>query len=92
MHQLYFLQDLISVDAKSSTVYDIDLRIADYLLAGVDVVWSLNPKQKTVAIHRRQGQGSIVVVKDDLVGEGPLEGFVVKVSELFALPDWLSVG
>lgn len=84
--------DLIAeVISTHDTVYDIDLRIADYLQAGVDVVWSLNPKQQTIAIHRRVGQGSIVGAKDDLLGEGPLAGFAVKVSELFALPEWLQV-
>lgn len=82
--------DLVAeVISTHDTVYEIDLRIADYLKAGVNVVWSLNPVQKTVAIHRRQGQGSIVGVKDDLLGEGPLQGLVIKVEELFALPDWL---
>ena len=82
--------DLVAeVTSTHDTVYEIDLRIADYLEAGVDIVWSLNPRQKTVAIHRRQGQGSIVGIKDDLLGEGPLKGLVIKVEELFSLPDWL---
>lgn len=82
--------DLVAeVISTHDTVYEIDLRIADYLEAGVNVVWSLNPVQKTVAIHRRQGQGSIVGIKDNLLGEGSLQGLVIKVEELFALPDWL---
>jgi Uma2 family endonuclease len=80
---------VIEVISPSDTVYELGERIEDFLKAGTDTAWVLNPVQQTVAIHRRQSQGTILSVSDELAGEGPLTGFRVPVAQLFALPDWL---
>jgi Uma2 family endonuclease len=80
---------VIEVVSPNDTIYEVDERVEDFLKAGTDTAWVLNPVRQTVKIHRRQGQGTILSAGDDLLGEGPLSGFRVSVGQLFAIPDWL---
>lgn len=80
---------VIEVVSPNDTIYELHERIRDFLKAGTDTAWVLNPLRQTVEIHRRQAQGTILSSGDDLPGEGPLTGFRVPVAQLFALPDWL---
>lgn len=75
--------------SPNDTIYETDGRIEDFLTAGTEAVWVLNPLRQTVEIHRRQGQGTILGPGDELLGEGALHGFRVPVAQVFALPDWL---
>ncbi|MBN9387826.1 MAG: Uma2 family endonuclease [Chloroflexi bacterium] len=60
-------------------------KIADWLGVGVQIVWSVNPRAKTVEVYHR-GQVSAVQSldeDDELDGENVIPGFKLKVSEIF---------
>jgi Uma2 family endonuclease len=80
---------VVEVVSPNDTIYELHERIEDFLKAGTDTAWVLNPLRQTVEIHRRQTQGTILSSGDDLLGEASLSGFRVPVAQLFALPDWL---
>jgi Uma2 family endonuclease len=60
-------------------------KIADWLGVGVQIVWSVNPRAKTVEVFHR-GQLSPVQTlgeDDELSGEDVIPGFKLKVSDIF---------
>lgn len=63
---------------------DIEEKIDDYLNAGCIAVWIINPKRKSLTIHRG-GQNPLVFRESDTLDAGePLPGLVVPVRQLFA--------
>lgn len=79
----------VEVLSPGDLAYEIDEKINEYLGAGVPLVWVVNPKTKSVRIHRRTGAslGSISGLNesDTISGEEVLAGFEVKVSEFFEI-------
>ncbi|NWJ96979.1 MAG: Uma2 family endonuclease [Chloroflexi bacterium] len=62
-----------------------DLKIRLYQVAGVQIIWAINPSNQTVEVYH-QGQLAPVVVLslgDDLDGEAVIPGFKLRVSQLF---------
>lgn len=60
-------------------------KIGDWLAVGVQIVWSVNPRTRTVEVYH-QGQPQPVQTlseHDELDGEGIIPGFELKISELF---------
>ncbi len=60
-------------------------KIERYLASGVRIIWSINPRAKTVEIYH-QGQSApiaVLGVNDELDGEDVIPGFRLKVSKLF---------
>lgn len=62
----------------------IDEKIDRYLLGGVAVVWSINPRRRTVTIYRPNQDPQLVGASQELSGEPHLPGFRVAVADLFA--------
>ncbi len=60
--------------------------MGEFLKAGTELVWVVNPDAKTVQVHRADGTGIILHENDVLSGENIIPGFSCKVSEFFALP------
>ena len=55
-----------------------------WLTAGALLVWTVNPKKRTVAVHR-SAQDVVVLNEDDELGGGEVvPGFRCKVSEIFS--------
>lgn len=74
---------VVEVVSDNDLAYEVDLKIEEYLQAGVPLVWILNPETRTVTIHRQDGSTARLHETDTLEGEAVLPGFAVSVVELF---------
>lgn len=79
--------DLVAeVVSPGDSYYEVDRKVVEYLQAGVQLVWVLNPSIRTVHIYRSDGSFQLLQDHDFLDGEEPLPGFRCQVSELFEFP------
>lgn len=67
-------------------VYEVDQKIAEYLNAGVRLVWVVHPVTRTVMVHRQDRSTYQLRDTDFLDGEEVLPGFRCLVSEIFLIP------
>lgn len=74
----------VEVISPGDTLYDVDEKVADWLTAGTGIVWVINPKQKSVAVHRRGRDVKVLGVEGELSGEEVVPGFTCRVADLFA--------
>jgi Uma2 family endonuclease len=74
---------VVEVVSPGDAAHEIDLKVADYLAAGVRSIWVLYPRTGSVLIHRPEG---VVRLRagDAIADEPALPGFTCKVGELFA--------
>lgn len=79
--EIDFPTDLRSQKEREAT----SQKIAAWLAVGVRLVWSVNPRRKSVEVyHQGQTQPSLTLEVDDtLDGEDIIPGFKMKVGELF---------
>ena len=59
-------------------------KIHDYLSIGVGTLWIVDPDEETVFVYRSPSSRTALRSGDTLTGTGPLIGFTLPVSELFA--------
>ena len=59
-------------------------KIDDYFSIGVGTLWIVDPDDETVFVYRSASQRTALRSGDTLAGTGPLTGFTLPVSELFA--------
>ena len=79
--------DLVAeVISPNDLAYEVEVKIHEWLAAGVRLVWVVNPPVRQVRVHR--GDGTVGMVKEDeqLSGEDVVPGFVCRVGELFQPP------
>ena len=76
----------VEVVSPNDNLYDVDEKVQAYLRAGVCLVWVVNPRARTVEVHRAKGMGTILREQDELSGEDVLPGFRCRVSDLFVAP------
>ena len=69
--------------SPSVTQEEIDAKVEEYHQVGVAVVWLLNPKNRTVLVHRRDAEPELFNRLQELHGDPDLPGFKVAVAELF---------
>ncbi len=62
---------------------EVEDKVDEYLEAGVQLVWVLNPPTRTIRIHRADGTVADLGPDDDLTGESVLPGFRCRVADLF---------
>jgi Uma2 family endonuclease len=74
----------IEVRSPSNTVRELREKTAEYLRAGVRLVWIVDPEDRSVTVYRRPGRG--VTLSDDEVldGEDVIPGFACPVTKLFS--------
>jgi Uma2 family endonuclease len=74
----------VEILSPSDTLEEIDTKIDEYLAAGVALVWTIDPHDRTVTIYRPGQEPEVVNVREELSGEPHLPGFRVPVAALFA--------
>ena len=80
--------DLVAeVVSPSDRARDVAAKVRDYLATGVRIVWVINMRARTVAVHRPGRDVRILQEADELSGEDVLPGFSCPVAELFADPE-----
>lgn len=79
----------VEVLSPGDLAYEIDKKVEEYLSAGVKLIWIVNPKTKTVRIHRpvntKLGRIGMLAESDTISGEDVLQGFECPLSEFFAM-------
>ena len=61
----------------------LEEKVAEYLDAGVRLVWVIDPPTKTVRVHRADGSTATLHAADSLSGETVIPGFSCRVADLF---------
>lgn len=64
----------------------VAIKVDDYLLAGVSLVWVIDTVTQKVYIYHREGRGEILTAADELSGEDVISGFRCRVADLFSPP------
>lgn len=58
-------------------------KVREYLSIGAEQVWVVDPGSRTVAVNRPGLEAQTLSIEDILKGEGVLEGFKMKVRDIF---------
>lgn len=72
--------EVLSPDDRAE---DVDEKIDDYLDAGCQLVWIVNPKRKTITVHRPNQNPVILRAPDTLDGGDVVPGFTCRVGDIF---------
>jgi Uma2 family endonuclease len=76
----------VEVVSPNDVKYEVDRKVNEFINAGTQLVWVINPDVRTVEVHRADGSGVILNENNTLSGENVLPGFSCKVSDLFVTP------
>lgn len=74
----------VEVVSPGDTRKEVAGKVEDWLAAGSRAVWVINPKRRTVVIHRPQTEAVTLGEMDELDGQDVVPGFRCSVSEIFA--------
>ena len=78
------------VVAPDDLAYELETKINDYLLAGVRLIWVINPVGQSVLIYRQDGTFDRRLETDELDGEDVLPGFRCSIASLLEVPQQAS--
>ena len=73
----------VEVLSPGDTTREVEKKVDQWLSAGARLVWTVNPKRKSVAVHRASDDASSFSETDELDGEDVVPGFRCRVSEIF---------
>jgi len=73
----------IEVVSPSETAEEVDIKIEEYLSAGVRLIWVIIPATRTVNIYRLNGTTARLREGDNLDGEDVLPEFRYRIEQLF---------
>jgi Uma2 family endonuclease len=74
----------VEVLSESNTPAEMARKLKEYFVAGVDLVWFIDPDERKVRVFTSPDDVTTLGVKDTLTGGTVLPGFAVPVAELFA--------
>jgi Uma2 family endonuclease len=74
----------VEVLSPGDTVYEIEEKVAAWLAAGSAMVWVLNPRLRTIHVHRPNSPTRTLNENDSLEGHEVIPGFRIKVAEIFS--------
>src|SRR6266566_1264489 len=72
----------VGVLSPSDTVFEVDEKLTAWLEAGAVAVWIVNPKRRTVTIHRAGAPPRTLSENESLTGEDVVAGFSLPVGEI----------
>lgn len=73
----------VEVVSPGDTVEDVEEKVDDYLTAGTRLVWVVNPKRKTVTVHKPAANPLVLRPQDTLEGADVVPGFRCNVADVF---------
>ena len=76
----------VEVISPGDTVRELDDKVEEYLLAGVRLVWVINPDLQVVRVFRPEGTIETLRLNDELHAGEIVPGFRCQVAELFKHP------
>lgn len=75
---------MIEVVSPGDLYYEVDEKVADFLEAGTTLVWVINPRLRSVMVHRGGDRPPVRLAENqELDGEDVLPGFRCLVKDLF---------
>jgi Uma2 family endonuclease len=74
----------VEVVSPNDTIREIEERVRAWLDAGTKMVWVVNPKWRTVSVHRSATDPTTLTEKDELTGGDVVPGFRCRVRDVFA--------
>lgn len=74
----------VEILSPGDTAREVEVKVGQWLSAGARLVWTVNPKQKSVTVHRASKVSDTLSETDELDGEEIVPGFRCRVSEIFA--------
>ncbi len=77
----------VEVLSPNDLADEAEVKVEEYLDAGVRLVWVISPKAETVTVYRADRSAVKLHDADELSGEDVLPEFRCKVSELFVVTD-----
>ena len=76
----------VEVVSPNDLYSEVEAKVDEYVRAGVQLVWVVDPPTRTVRAHRADGTVTDLNENDFLDGENVLPGFRCRVSDLFRAP------
>lgn len=74
---------VVEVVSPSNTADEVEIKVREYLGAGVGLVWVVFPAARTVHVRRPDGSATILNEGQEITGETILPGFRCAVREFF---------
>ena len=74
---------VIEAVSPNDTAYEVEDKIAQWLGAGVRLVWMLYPETQRVQVHRADGTVTKLRSEEQLLGEDVIPGFQCQAAEIF---------
>ena len=74
---------VVEVLSPNDTWTEVETKVAEYLTAGVQLVWVIDPTPKTITIYRANSDRTRLTSNDLLTGEHVLPEFSVPVAQIF---------
>ncbi len=74
---------VVEVVSPNDVLYQVEMKVLDYLRAGVSLLWVVIPETRTIHIHRADGTAAFLRSGDTLDGENVLPGFRADLDKLF---------
>lgn len=76
----------VEVISPNDLYGQVNIKVEEYLGAGVRLVWVIDPDSRTAHIHRADREMSRIHEDDDLDGEDVLPGFTCRLGDIFLPP------
>ncbi len=73
---------VIELDQLTVSPAPLDEKMDEYLDNGVQLGWLIDPKLRTVTIYRQGREPEVLSNPTKVVGEGPVEGFVLSLERI----------
>lgn len=77
----------IEVLSRGNTPQEMRRKLREYFKAGVELVWFVDPRNRTVEVFTGPDKSTILTERQSLTGGHVLPGFKLKLRELFAILD-----
>lgn len=74
----------VEVLSEGNTRREMERKLKEYFLAGVELVWFVDPEERTVTVFTSPDESDTLTAKHTLTGDPVLPGFIVPVIDLFA--------
>ena len=74
---------IVEIISPGDSWQDLRTKLDEYFAIGVDRVWVVEPRRKSVLVYRTPTEVTELGADETLGGEGPLAGFSMAVSALF---------
>jgi Uma2 family endonuclease len=77
---------VVEVVSPNDNAEDLEIKIEEWLTAGVRIVWEVYPTSRTIRAYRQDNTITLFRGADTLIAPDVLPGFACPVADLFRLP------